>query len=838
MADDKAQAALEKYRQKRSADQTGEPFGGQGVVQPQVFVIHKHDATRLHYDIRLEWGGVLWSWACPKGPSLDPDEKRLAVKVEEHPVEYADFEGVIPKGNYGAGPIIVWDRGQWVPFDDPDQAMADGMLHFELHGYKLRGIWTLVQIKTDPKNWLLIKKADGWHKAGESEFDEGSVLSGLTVEELKAGPARAAEVTTELVKLGATNKQLKSREVRTMLAETAEAPFSRQGWYFEMKYDGFRLLAECGAKQIRLKYRSGRDATAVYPDLVKALNSFPYEHMILDGEVVVLDEEGKPDFQRLQRRAQLQRPRDIQRSTVGLPVTYFVFDLLGFGDHDLRDLPLADRKRLLQKLVAATGPVRFADHVPDQGEALFELIKQRGLEGVMAKDSQSKYQGRRSPSWMKVVLERNADFVIIGWTEPDGSRVGFRSLHLAFYEGDELTYAGRVGSGFNDGELRDLSERFEKIERPEPCCELIPPTHRRNRWVEPELVCEVKYKTWTDSGNLRHPVFVRLRDDKQPSDCTVTRARIAPPEVQVVAEAVPKEVKFTRPEKVFWPEEGYTKGDLIAFYDAVSDWLLPYLKSRPLVMTRYPDGIDGKSFFQKDAPPFLPDWIRTQTMWSEHAEREIRYIICENRETLVYLANLGTIPLHIWASRVDSLQNPDWTIIDLDPKEAPFIDVVRLALAVKALCDEISLPCYPKTSGSSGMHILIPLGGQCTYQQARQLAHLISQIVVEEHAEIGTLNRRLSERSGKVYFDWLQNGHGRLLVSPFCVRPRQGATVSTPLLWDEVVEELDPDRFTIQSVPERLSEMALDPMSAVITEVPNLLEALASLAARLGALED
>ena len=828
--------ALERYREKRWADQTGEPFGGEGLHKPQIFVIHKHDATRLHYDLRLEWGGVLWSWAVPRGPSLDPEDKQLAVKVEEHPVEYADFEGVIPKGNYGAGPIIVWDRGQWFPFDPPDQALKDGLLHFELRGFKLRGIWTLVQIKTDPKNWLLIKKADGWHHPGEFEFDEASILSGLTVDDLKRGPQREQEVTAALTELGAVEEKLLLRRVQVMLAETADGPFSKADWLFEMKYDGFRLLAETTqGGPVQLKYRSGRDATALFPDLVQALKMLPFEHLVLDGEVVVLDEEGKSDFGRLQSRAMLQRRRDIERATVPLPVTYFAFDLLGFGDYDLRQLPLIERKKLLAQVLPKSGPVRFADHVEGQGAELFELIKAQGLEGVLAKDARAAYQGRRTNSWLKVVVERSADFVIVGYTEPDGSRVGIGSLHLACYRGEDMVYAGRVGSGLRDRDLADLTPMLEAIEIDEPCLDAAAPGHRRHHWVIPRHVCEVRYKTWTEDGHLRHPVFVRLRTDKKPSECVDPRHHDTPAELPdpLPEPQLEKRVPITRPEKVFWPDEGYTKGDLIAYYDAISTWLLPYLEDRPLVMTRFPDGIHGKSFFQKDAPGFLPEWIRRQRMWSELGEREIAYIICDSRESLCYLANLGSIPLHVWGSRVDSLQFPDWTIIDLDPKGAPYSHVARLALAVRALCDDIGLPCFPKTSGSTGMHVMIPLGGQCTYQQGRQVAHLISQVIAEQFPEIATLARQLSQREGKVYLDFLQNGRGRLLVSPFSVRPREGATVSTPLRWEEVSESMDPNQFTIKTVPDRFAQLEADPLAPVLTLRPNLLEALGKLAERL-----
>ncbi len=845
--------ALELYRRKRRAGATNEPFGGDGGARPRAFVVHKHAATRLHWDLRLEWNGLLWSWAVPRGPSLDPEEKRLAVKVEEHPIDYLDFEGVIPKGNYGAGGMIVWDRGQWEPFDEPQGAFEAGMIHFELRGFKLHGIWTLVRIQKDPKNWLLIKKSDDWalpvarrEAAEEPEFDERSVLSGMTVEELAAGATRAPELRAALDTLDAPKQPLRLSRFTLMLAETADAPFTDPDWLFELKYDGFRLLVvrEDGADPV-LRYRSGRDATSVYPDLVRAVRKLPYPRFVIDAEVVVLGEGGRPSFQALQRRVQLKRRVDVEQATVSLPATLFCFDLVSFEDYDLRGLPLVERKRLLQMMLPTLGPLRYSDHIAEQGEALFEAARGMGLEGIMAKRASAPYRSKRSADWQKILVERRGDFVIVGFTAAQGSRVGLGALHLAAYDDGTLRYAGKVGTGFGDELLQSLRVLLDGITRDTPAFEGDPEAASwrsaktaaaANTWVEPRLVAEVRYKEMTGDELLRHPVFVRLRDDKPPVECAlpVVRDRLAEASLpQETLRAETRELKLTNRKKVFWPDEGYTKGDLIDFYRAVAPHALPYLRDRPLVMTRYPDGIGGKSFYQKDVPDHIPSWIRTQVVWSEHSEREIRYVVCDDEDTLVYLANLGTIPIHVWSSRIESLQRPDWSIIDLDPKGAPFADVVRLALAVKALCDDIGLPCFAKTSGSTGLHVLLPLGGQCTYEQSRALAHLIAQVVAAERAEIATIARALDAREGKVYLDFLQNGHGRLLVAPFSVRPKAGATVSTPLTWGEVGTDLDPDRFTIRTVPDRLSRLPADPLRGVLHTRPDLLAALGALAERV-----
>jgi len=572
----------------------------------------------------------------------------------------------------------------------------------------------------------------------------------------------------------------------------------------------------------------------------------------MDGEVVVLDKSGHPDFGRLQARGQIRRPREAERAAVENPTTLFVFDLLGFEGFDLRGLPLIRRKELLRDVLPRTGPLRYSDHVVSHGVALFERVRAMGLEGLIAKRAEVPYRGGRSDQWLKIVAERTGDFVVCGFTQGKGSRSGFGALHLGAFEGRRLTYVGRVGSGFSARDLTELHAGLETLRRAKPACEGELPAGREHVWVEPRLVVEVRYKTWTEDNLLRHSVFSRVRTDKAAKECahprasTVSgappttgaetparRAKTKGPTKPAPAPEPERVVSFTNRTKIFWPEERYTKGDLIDYYRTVSPWLLPYLEDRPVVLTRYPDGIQGKSFYQKDAPAFTPDWIRTVAVWSEGSEKEIRYIVVENEESLLFLANLGTIPLHIWSSRVETLQKPDWCILDLDPKGAPFEHVVALAKGVLALCDEIRLPAFVKTSGSTGLHVLVPLGRQCTYDQSRMLGNLIARVIHEEHPDISTIARSLAMRGGKVYLDFLQNRHGQLLAAPFSVRPLPGAPVSTPLEWDEVTKKLEIRAFDIRSVPERLKKRKTDPMSPVLSLKPDLPSALARLAARL-----
>ena len=843
---------LDAYRAKRSLERTPEPAGTVGRDEGRLFVVHQHAARRLHFDLRLEMEGVLRSWAVPKGPAYDIAEKRLAVHVEDHPLEYGDFEGIIPAGNYGAGAVIVWDRGEWVPVGDPLEGLARGKLLFELRGYKLHGLWTLVKIKKAEKEWLLIKERDPWAN-GAGELPPQSVLSGLTVEELGAGLDRGEVIRRELERLGAPRRPVDIKGVRLMLAEPGEAAFSRPDWLFEPKLDGYRVLAAKGGAEPRLLTRNGNDCASGFPEVVRAVAALPFPRLVVDGEVVALDERGRPSFQRLQGRARLSRPIDIRHAAVNAPVTYYAFDLLGFDDFDLRPLPLTARKEMLRRVVPTLGAVRYLEHVDEAGEALYQEAERLGLEGIVGKKSASPYRPGRSSAWIKVRSRRTADFAVVGFTAPKGSRGGFGALHLADYVAGALTYAGRAGTGFSERQLADVRRALDAHVRKDPPCTGPVPKERGTSWVEPTMVCEVAYAEWTDESLLRHPVFLRFRDDKRVEECV--RQMTRSPRESTDADVVPGEARdpsspepakrsprsargdakpapgalpfeLTNLPKVFWPDDGYTKGDLVAYYRAIAPWLLPYLRNRPVVMTRFPDGIGGKSFFQKDAPGFRPGWIRTERMWSEDTQREIDYFICDDEATLLYVINLGSIPLHVWASRVPTLERPDWCVLDLDPKGAPFAHVVEVALAAKRLCDRIRLPVHVKSTGSSGLHLLIPLGRQCTHEQSRSLGELLARCLVGRMPEIATIVRQVSQREGKVYIDYLQNGSGKLIVSPFCVRPLPGAPVSVPLAWREVNDRLDIRAHTIRTVPERMRKLRADPLALVLEQEPDLGAAL------------
>ena len=798
----------------------------------------------MHYDLRLELDGTLKSWAVPKGPSTRVEEKRLAVHVEDHPLEYGSFEGVIPAGNYGAGSVIVWDHGWFRSFkpEDPLEQYERGKMELELFGFKLRGRWTLVRMGKKEKEWLLLKKADG--AASEKEAIDRypeSVITGFTVEEMRDVPGTLQALRERVRSLGAPRGEISIRSVPLMLATLAERPPSGADWCFEIKYDGVRVLAERKRDGVILIGRSGENITGRYPEITAALRALPPDRFVLDGEIVAENESGRPSFQRLQARMHLTKARDIEAARMWVPVRGIFFDCLGLEGHDLRKLALSERKELLARVVPPLGTVQGCDHVLEHGEAFLEAASEMGLEGIVAKRLTSPYSGRRSADWIKVKCDRRQEFVIGGYTEPQGSRARFGALHVGLYEGRQLVYVTKVGTGFDTAGLESIARTLAPLGRETSPFDVGTPAGRGHHWVEPRLVCEIRFTEWTREGGLRHPIFLGLRPDKRPEDCR----REEPVRIRAAAEEAPVDaakptivakptmvVKPTNVKKVFWPKEGYTKGDLIQYYESVAPLLLPYLRDRPLVLTRFPDGIDGKSFFQKDAPVYVPDWVRTEVVHSGDGERDIRYFVVDDLESLRYVANMGTIPLHVWSACVSSLENPDWLVLDLDPKEAPFAHVVQVARALKTILDELELPAFIKTSGATGLHVLLPMGRRYTHEETRTFARLLAMLAVDAVPEISTVTRSIKGRGGKVYVDFGQNGRGNTIVAPYSVRPLPGAPASCPLRWDEVTARLDPARFTIRTIPERFEKMP-DPAIDVFGPGVDMASAIGAIGRRM-----
>ncbi|MFI5317717.1 MAG: DNA ligase D [Myxococcota bacterium] len=829
---------LKRYREKRDPNATPEPFGNETEARAlppgaaRAFVIQQHAARSMHWDFRIEIDGALVSFAIPKGPTLDPREKRFAAQTEDHPLEYADFEGVIPAGNYGAGAMIVWERGSYHTVEGraPAEGLAAGKLDLLLTGHKLRGRFALVRMKGEGgKSWLWLSKWKGVLPEREIvESEAGSVLSGLTVAELREGVTRTDEVAELARDAGAPARALPAAALDPMLAETAGEAFTREGWLFELKYDGARVLAQKRRDgTVRLVARSGRDVTEVYGEIARAVRHLPVSECAIDGEVVALDERGRASFERLQQRF---RGEPAPRAEIDVPVVYFAFDLLAAAGRDLRALPLASRKEVLARFAPRLGFVRFADHVVGEGEALLEAARANQLEGVVAKRSDSRYEsGRRSKSWLKIKLPRSALVAIVGYTKGKGAREALGSVLVAWRRAGKWVFAGGAGSGLDDASIGKLRKSLEARRVTQPEFE-NPPALRGAAFVKPELVCEVRYTEVTSQGMLRQPVFVRLREDASLEQCEApAEARSDPAERTPAAPPNAARAKddgqprLTRLDKVFWPVEGYTKGDLLAYYEAVWPWLAPYLRDRPLVLTRYPDGIEGKSFYQKNAPEFTPDWVtRAEIEGSD-------YFICNELRTLLHVINSGAIPLHVWSARRESLDRPDWLILDLDPKQAPFAHVVAIARHIHALLDELRAAHFIKTSGQDGLHVLVPLGQSLDHDDARRLAEVLARVVCADLPDIATITRPVAARGDRVYVDYLQNGRGKLIAGPFSVRPRSHAPVSMPLEWKQVTARLDPTKFTIQTAVPRLKKSG-DPLAGVLgpgVDAVALLEALA-----------
>lgn len=611
---------------------------------------------------------------------------------------------------------------------------------------------------------------------------------------------------------------MKAEEIVLQLAEARPTAFTRDGWGFELKLDGFRLLAERRGGVVRLLLRRGRDATRQFPEIAQALTQVPGGDFILDGELVIQDETGRPIFQRLLTRGTLTGAREIDAGVRSDPAVYFAFDLLMDAGEDLRRLPLRERKARLLERVPKLERVLPLDYVEREGEALLEAVKRQRLEGIVAKDLSAPYRGGRSASWFKIALSQSGDFAVAGYA------ADFNSLYLSTWDGAQFVFAGRVGAGVTPTLMRALKPKLLAATVPSQTCVGEVPEPEEARWCTPELVVEVRYKNWPEGLSIREPIFICVREDKVPTECPTPRTGHVP---SVPARMTPPP-KISNADKVLFPDDGLTKGEVVDYYRAVSPWLLPYLRDRPLMLTRYPDGIRGKSFFQKAAPPKAPAFVRTIHVRNEEEQRELDQIVCDDLRTLEWCANLATLPFHLPAGRVGSLDRADWSVIDFDPKGAPFEQVVTLALALHALCERAGLPTFVKTSGANGLHVFIPLAGQLDHAGARQLAELLTRLLEAEHPAIATTERMLNKRGGKVYLDAFQNGDGKLIAAPFCVRPYPTAPVSMPLDWSEVKPGLSPRQFTVKNALERLREKG-DPMAPVLTTKVDLGAALGSL---------
>ncbi|MEM9188910.1 MAG: DNA ligase D [Myxococcota bacterium] len=855
---------LAKYRDKRDPAATNEPFEADP-SEPEArrgtfhgaFVVHQHAARRMHWDFRIEVGGVLASFAVPKGPSLNPKDKRLAVRTENHPLPYLDFEDVIPDGNYGAGSMIVWDRGR-IKYEEysAEEGFEKGDVKFELHGYKLRGRFGLIKTRDRDKgipkdkapHWLLLKKTDGHIRAEGNvvEDEPRSVYSGLTVDELRHVDAFQERLLAAAKAGGAKKEPVVARRITPMLCAMEGAGLEDDRYLYELKLDGVRIIADKQSDTVRLNYRTGRPATVSYPEISSAIAKLAVDRAVLDGEIVAFGEEGRPNFQRLARRIHALRPSDIHYASLAVPVVFLVFDLLALGDYDLRELPLEARKALLEKLVPQKGPVQLLDHIVEHGQRLYDFCRAQGLEGVVGKRREGPYREgpTRYPDWVKFKCERDDDFVVVGYTVGTGGRARLGALDIASYDGKDLVVRGKVGSGISEATIDELLPRLEAIRIEEsPAVGEWHSAVRGRTYVEPRLVVRVRYLDWTEGGHVRFPVFEGERNDIEPHEVT-TMPRLGDDAVLAIAEqpekrpeahrfAGKKRVPLTNQTKVFWPDEGYTKGHLCEYYERIAPFILPYLRGRPVVLVRYPDGIHGKNFFQWRIPPAAPKWVRSFPVRSEEADgKDKTCFIVDDMDTLLYIANLGCIPIHVMAGRIESLDECDFLTIDFDLGESPLQHAVTLARELHEVLETIGLRGFPKTSGQSGLHVFIPLGPGVPYPTAKMLNELIGRIVQKRHPELSTMARVKDRRGDRVYIDVGQTGRSRTIVAPWSVRAYPGATVSTPLSWDEVGWALDPSHHTMFSVVERAERLG-DPMAEMLTESPDIPSAVSALGALL-----
>ncbi|MBO9596002.1 MAG: DNA ligase D [Niabella sp.] len=842
-------ATLKKYQEKRNFKETPEPRGKKTASGKQAlhFVIQRHAASRLHYDFRLEMDGVLKSWAVPKGPSLNPADKRLAMMVEDHPYDYQFFEGSIPKGHYGAGEVEIWDKGTYEPLEKQPrkkeetvllQALEEGSLKFILHGQKLKGEFALVRMKhtAEGNAWLLLKHKDAYavtkpYNAEEHVKKKSKVTAAIQEKKIKKTKAATGK------SLSATGSGRKyTHFIKPMLATLSSLPFTDKDWIFEIKWDGYRAIAETG-KHFRFYSRNGLNFSAKYPVLAEALQQQEHE-MVIDGEIVAYNDAGFPDFQTLQYYG--EHP--------DVPIIYHAFDLLYLNGRRTEELPLLQRKELLQQALVENDWVRYCDHIVKEGDRFFKEIQKKNLEGMIAKRSDSHYtEGRRSAAWLKIKHHHTEEVVIAGYTEPRGSRKKFGALILGRYQDGKLVYAGHTGTGFNASSLKALFEKMQPLVVSKSPFEKPPRTNMPAVWVRPRLVCNIKFSELTKDHIFRQPVFMGLREDKAATEVIIpeneqimtdkTTAKkkasskaAAPQEKEALIKADGKQVKLSNPQKVYWPEEGYTKRDLVDYYNQVAPFILPYLKDRPESLNRFPDGITGESFYQKDAGAIVPDWIATAPIYSESNHKEIDYVVCNNRASMLYLANLGCIELNPWNSTTKKPDAPTYMIMDIDPSEKnTFEQVIEATLAVKQVLDDCGAVSFCKTSGSTGLHVYIPMGNKYSYEQVKDFAHLIAMQVVERLPETTTLERNLKKRGNKkIYIDYLQNRRGQTIACAYSVRPRPGATVSTPLDWKEVTPGLDPRRFTIRSIHKRLEQTG-DLFRPVLGKGINMLQCIKKL---------
>jgi len=911
--------ALAEYKRKRDFEVTAEPQGVQKSSGRSIFCVQKHAASHLHYDFRLELDGVLLSWAVPKGPSLNPATKRLAMHVEDHPLDYADFEGTIPQGEYGGGTVVLWDTGTWEPDGDARKMYRDGNIKFTLYGEKLKGHWHLIRSggrRGNDKQWLLFKSKDEAASDGEeiTETHPLSVKTGRDLHEVAAGkpakkkkraarkatqtstarskrpksakkPARGTKASSaEPAQAGRASARAKAkgrtrsaaggtarkRRSRDADAESGSAvtqpqrtsggagvtlPFEPQlatladevpqgdQWVHEQKFDGYRMLGLVDNGNVMFVSRNGHDWTDKFPAVVEAVRKLRFKQVIFDGEIAALDEQGVSRFQLLQNAFGEQRADHLK---------YFIFDVLLHNGEDLRGLPLEKRKAKLEKLLAKApqdGIVQYSAHRSGGGERFWQEACRGGEEGIISKRRDMPYRSGRSLEWLKIKCTQNQEFVIGGYTNPQGSRTDFGALLVGYYEGSELKYAGKVGTGFNQKSLAELMGKLKPLEqRSSPFSDLNAgmAEGRKAHWVSPRLVCQIVFTQWTEDNRLRHPVFQGLREDKAPK--AVVREQIVP---HTAAESEAKHsqngharggetgmgkkkpakgkktskpetaksngqesevlgVRLTSPGKVLYADQGITKLDLAEYYEQVAEWMLPHIDGRPLSLVRCPEGAGKACFFQKHISPGMPAELRRIEIQEE--KKIGTYVVAEQPEDLIALAQIGALEIHCWGSREDKLEHPDQMVFDLDPApDVRWPTVVEAAERIRRLIENLGLNCLLKTTGGKGLHLVVPLQRRHDWKEVTAFCKALADAVSSADPDHFTSNMSKKARGGKIFIDYLRNSRGATAIAPYSTRSRPGAPVATPISWDELSAKLKSDTFTLQEVPRRLKNLKKDP---------------------------
>jgi bifunctional non-homologous end joining protein LigD len=791
-------AALKTYNKKRDFARTDEPEGRvrrEKKALARRFVIQKHDARRLHFDFRLELDGVLKSWAVTRGPSLDPADKRLAVRTEDHPLDYGDFEGTIPKGQYGGGTVMLWDEGHWEPRGDPEQGLKDGMLKFDLDGNRLKGGFALVRLpkkgKEKRENWLLIKEKDRYVARDKDPLKAWttSVATGRDLDEIAGDdpPKRQAKHHS---------RARLPKFVPPQLATLEKTPPQGDDWLHEIKYDGYRAIAAIASGQVRIYTRSGKDWTGRFGAIPRALQELDVGSALLDGEIVALDADGRSRFALLQQGLKEGRT----------PLTYYVFDLLQLDGRDLRKEPLVRRKEILHNLLRhAPDTIRYSDHVIDHGDEVLAKACDMRLEGIISKRADKPYESKRTKSWLKIKCAGNDEFVIGGFRRSDKKGRPFASLLLGEYVGKELHYRGRVGTGFDERTLQELSGKLAALERKtSPFVDADADARRDATWVTPKLVAQISYTETTPDGRLRHPSFLGLRGDKPAAQVTAQPAATAPKASK--ANSRPAGVRLTSPDKVMFSQAGITKAELADYFLCVADRMLPHIENRPLSFVRCPEGADAQCFFQKHTAKGMPAALKSVSL-KESDGKPAEYLMIDTRAGLAAAAQIGALEIHVWGSRASKLEKPDRLVFDLDPDVGvDFAGVRDAARDVRDLLQAANLKSFAMVTGGKGIHVVVPLDASQDWDEIKGFAKGVATRLAETEPKRFTATMSKAKRKGRIFIDWLRNERGSTAIAPYSTRAKPDASVATPVTWAELGRISHANSFTVPDVVRRLTD--------------------------------